>query len=211
MNFNLLCVYIGYFFMVLNVVLYTVSFFQVKKANGFFMTYLYFAFIMNAIMYVYYILHRSNLVFMNLFFIGDMVLLGLFYSSILKTKWQKMGVKLSIVTALLFLIIQIVLNVKQLFTFNLFVIALTCTSLVIFAVMHLYNMLTDKKDYYYFTIGLILYLSSSTILYLVGGLTVKLPDNVKLISWNLNAVLMIVYQLFILYEWNVGFFVRKSK
>lgn len=197
--------------MVLNVVLYTVSFFQVKKANGFFMTYLYFAFIMNAIMYVYYILHRSNLVFMNLFFIGDMVLLGLFYSSILKTKWQKMGVKLSIVTALLFLIIQIVLNVKQLFTFNLFVIALTCTSLVIFAVMHLYNMLTDKKDYYYFTIGLILYLSSSTILYLVGGLTVKLPDNVKLISWNLNAVLMIVYQLFILYEWNVGFFVRKSK
>ena len=175
------------------------------------MAYLYFAFIMNAIMYVYYILHRSNLVFMNLFFIGDMVLLGLFYSSILKTKWQKMGVKLSIVTALLFLIFQIALNVEQLFTFNLFVIALTCALLLVFAILHLYNMLTDKKDYYYFTIGLILYLSSSTILYLVGGLTVKLPDNVKLISWNLNAVLMIVYQLFILYEWNIRFFVRKPK
>lgn len=204
-NFYFFCIYLGYFFIVLNVVLYTISFFRKKKVNGFFMAYLYFAFTMHAIMYLFYKLNRNNLLFMNMFFIGDMILLGLFFASILKNEKQKIGIKLSIALALLILIFQIALNIEQLFTFNLFEITLTCTLLVVFAIMHLYSMLVEQKNFYYFTIGLILYLSSSTILYLVGGLTIQLPASIKLISWHLNTILMIVFQLFILYEWKVSF------
>lgn len=199
------CVYVGYFFLVLNVALYTISFFRGKKANGFFMAYLYFYFIMNAIMHVLYLLHKDNLIVMNFFFIGDMVWMGLFYASILKNKMQIKIVKSILMFVLLLLLVQIASDSSQLFKFNLFEIAITCLATILFALMHLYNMLTNKKVYYFFTIGLIFYLCSSTILYLVGGLTINLSDSMKLITWNLNAILFVIYQLFILYEWKVSF------
>jgi hypothetical protein len=203
------CVYVGYFFLVLNVALYTISFFQGKKANGFFMVYLYFSFLMNAVMHLLYMLHKDNLIVMNFFFIGDMVLLGLFYASILKNKTQEKVVKSSVVIVLLLLLVQIMREPDQLFKYNLFEIAITCLATILFALMHMYNMLTGKKVYYFFTIGLLLYLCSSTILYLVGGLTILFSKSMMLITWILNAILIIIYHLFILYEWKVSFLSTK--
>lgn len=199
----------GYVLIVLNLILYAISFFRKEEVNVFLMLYLLFAVVMNLGMEVLYLWHRSNLVVMNLFFIGDMILIGLFFASILKSEKQKIIVKRAIVLALLVLSVQLVLDSSQLYKFNLFEIALTSLLLVVFALLHLYQMLTDKKNYYFFTIGVILYMSGSTILYLVGNLTVNLPDNFKLITWGLNAVLIIVYQLFILYEWKISFLGRK--
>lgn len=174
------------------------------------MAYLYFYFIMNAIMYLLMKMDKENLIVMNFFFIGDMVWMGLFYASILKNKMQIKVVKSLLIFALLLLLVQIMREPDQLFKFNLFEIAITCLVTIVFALMHLYNMLTGKKVYYFFTIGLLLYLCSSTILYLVGGLTVNLSDSMKLVTWNLNAILLVVFYLFILYEWKVSF-LHKSK
>lgn len=209
-DFNWFLIYSSYFFVILNVIVYTISFFQGKKANVFFMVYLYFYFIMNATMYVMMKLHKDNLIVMNFFFIGDMVWMGLFYASILKNKTQEKVVKSSLVIVLLLLLLQILWEPDQLFKYNLFEIAITCLATILFAMMHLYNMLTGKKVFYFFTIGLLLYLCSSTILYLVGGLTINLSDSMKLITWNLNTILLIVFHLFILYEWKVSFYKKKK-
>jgi hypothetical protein len=195
----------GYVILVLNLILYSISFFRERKVNGFFMLYLCFAVIMNFFMEVLYLLHQSNLIVMNLFFIGDLILIGLFYVSILKGKKQKTVVKSCIGVALLFILMQLVFDPSQLFKFNLFEITLCSLLLVGFALVHLYNMLSQQKEYYYFTIAVILYMSSSTILYLVGNLTIDLSEDYKFISWGINAALLIIYQLFILYEWKVSF------
>lgn len=209
-DFSSIFIYLGYFLLTLNVVLYTISFFQGKKVNGFFMAYLYFNFLMNVTMYLLMKMHTDNLIIMNLFFVGDMVWMGLFYNSILKNKMQENIVKSGLVIVLLLLLVQIASDSSQLYKFNLFEIAITCLITILFALMHLYNMLTGKKVYYFFTIGLLLYLCSSTILYLVGGLTINLSDSMKLITWNLNVILLVVYYLFIFYEWKTGFFVKKQ-
>ncbi|WP_225585437.1 hypothetical protein [Flavobacterium sp. MDT1-60] len=72
-------------------------------------------------------------------------------------------------------------------------------------------MLTDSKKYYYITVGIIIYLLASTVLFLVGNLTIGLSKEVRLISWNLNAFFVAVNQLFILYEWKVSFSGKKLK
>jgi len=91
------------------------------------------------------------------------------------------------------------------FKFNLFEIVLTSLLVVVFALLYLYKMLTDSKKYYYITVGIIIYLLASTVLFLVGNLTIGLSKEVRLISWNLNAFFVLVNQLFILYEWKVSF------
>ncbi|MCD9577491.1 hypothetical protein [Flavobacterium soyae] len=69
-------------------------------------------------------------------------------------------------------------------------------------------MLTENRTYYYVTIAVILFMLGSTILYLVGNLTLTLSENVKYLSWKLNAFLFIIYHLLILYEWMKSFYVK---
>ncbi|MFB3390263.1 hypothetical protein [Flavobacterium sp. LAR06] len=157
-------------------------------------------------MEVMYILKVNNLPVLNMFFIGQMILLGLFYNSLLKIKIQKIFVKICIVVALLILVVQFALDTSQFLKFNLFEIALTCLLIVVFALLHLYNMLTEGKKYYYVSIGIITYLFASTVLFLIGNLSFSLSDDLKYLIWTLNAFLSIVYQFFILYEWKVSFY-----
>lgn len=170
------------------------------------MSYLFFSFVMQLSMEVMYHLKVNNLPVLNTFFIGQMILLGLFYNSLLKLKIQKLFVKVCIVVGLLILVIQFALDPIQFLKFNLFEIALTCLLIVVFALLHLYNMLTEGKMYYYVSIGIIIYLFASTVLFLIGNLSFSLSDDLKYLIWTLNAFLALAYQFFILYEWKVSFY-----
>jgi hypothetical protein len=156
-------------------------------------------------MEIMYYLHMNNLFAINLFFIGQMIFVGLFYESILKNKKQQLFVKCLIALVLAILLLQYFIDSSEFMKFNLFAITITSLSLVVFALLHFYNMLSDNKEYYYYTIGVIFYLLTSTVLYLVGNLTSDLTDDLKYLSWRLNAFLILMYYLFILFEWKVSF------
>ncbi|URM37034.1 hypothetical protein [Flavobacterium anhuiense] len=203
-------IYSGYLILLINLLLYSYSFFRKEKANVFFVSYLTFIFIIQISMEILYYLKRNNLFLVNSFFIGQMLFLGLFYNSILKVKSQKQFVKISLVLALLVLIVQFINAPQEFLKFNLFEITLTSLLIVVFALLHFYNMLTENKKYYYVNIGIMLYLLSSTVLFIIGNLTSVLNNEVKYLSWQLNAFLNIVYYLFILFEWKVSFSKKAS-
>ena len=206
-----LVIYGGYFILLLDLILYTYSFFRTEKANVFFVLYLVFCFVMQCSLEIMYHLHvKNNLFFVNLFFIGQMILLGLFYQSILSSKGQKKVVKWSLILSLVILSIQLCIDYSQFLEFNLLAITISSLLIIVYALLHFYNMLTGHKEYYYFTIGVIFYLLTSTILFLVGNLTIGLSNEFKLMSWTLNAFLILVYYLFILFEWKVTFFSKKQ-
>lgn len=140
-----------------------------------------------------------------MFFIGQMILLGLFYNSLLQIKSQKIFVKVSLIVALLILAVQLTVDSSQFLKFNLFEITLTSLLIVVFALLHLYNMLTESKIYYYISVGIIIYSLASTVLFLIGNLSSGLSDDLKYLTWMLNAFLSLVYQFFIFYEWKVSF------
>ena len=203
-------IYSGYLILLLNLTLYTYSFFRKGKANVFFVCYLAFAFSMQFFMEVMYFLRMNNLFAINIFFIGQMILLGLFYHSLLPIKSQKIFVKASLFVALSILAVQFIMEPVQFLKFNLFEITLTSLLIVVFALLHLYNLLTESKKFYYVSIGIIFYLLASTVLFLIGNLSSGLSNDVKYLSWMLNAFLILVYQFFILYEWIRSFSRRAS-
>jgi len=198
-------IYSGYLILLIDLILYSFSFFRKEKANVFFIFYLAFIFFIQISMEILYYLKMNNLFLVNSFFIGQMILLGLFYNSILKVKIQKRFVKVSLILSLLVLITQFINSPQEFLKFNLFEITLTSLLIVVFALLHFYNMLTENKTYYYVNIGIILYLLSSTVLFIIGNLTSVLNNEVKYLSWQLNAFLNIIYYLFIFYEWKVSF------
>jgi len=198
-------IYSGYFILLINLILYIHSFFRKKKANVFFVSYLAFSFVMQVSMEVMYHLHTSNLFLANIFIIGQMILLGLFYNSLFTLKSQKNFVLISLAAALLVLGVQFIMDLNEFLRFNLFSIALTSLLVVVFALIHFYNMLTEVKKYYYISIGIVFYLLASTVLYFIGNLTHNLSNEFKFLSWQLNAFLIIIYYLFILYEWKKSF------
>ena len=82
-------IYSGYAILIINLILYSFSFFRSEKVNVFFVCYLAFASLMQFFMEVMSHMHINNLFAVNIFFIGQMIFLGLFYKSLLKINKQK--------------------------------------------------------------------------------------------------------------------------
>ena len=202
-------IYLGYSVLILDSVLFAIAFFKREKGNGFFLSYLLFATIMQLSMEAFYHLHIKNLFLMNLFFIGQMMVLGLFYSSLTYLKNQKTVIHTIMAINMLAIGVQSWFDYEQFFKYNLLVIVITNLSVIVFAVFHLYNMLTAEKKYYYVTIGVILYLLASTMVFVVGNINAKLSMDLRFILVTFNSILLIFYYLLILYEWKVSFFIKK--
>ena len=199
-------IYSGYLVLLLNLILFSYSFFRKEKANVFLVSYLAFAFVMQCSLELLYRIEINNLFAVNIFFIGQMILLGLFYNSLLPIKSQKIFVKSALVIAIFLLAGQFVMDSSQFLKFNLFEITLTSLLIVSFALLHFYNMLTENKKFYYVSFGTVFYLLGCTVLFLIGNFSTGLSDNIKYLTWMLNAFLFLVYHLFILYEWKVSFY-----
>lgn len=198
-------IYSSYLILLINLILYSYSFFRKEKANVFFVSYLAFSWVLQFSMEIIYSYGLNNLFLVNIFFIGQMILLGLFYNSLFHLKAQKKFVKATLIIALLILSVQFVIDSSQFLKFNLFEITLTSLLIVVFALLHFYNMLTENKKYYYVSVGLVFYLLASTVLFLIGNLSSGLSDDLKFLSWQLNALLLIIYYLIILFEWIKSF------
>lgn len=146
-------------------------------------------------------LHYQNLYLSHFYFIGQFIMLSFFYKNLFKEALQKRMVNIGFVFCLLVLGIQYGLDPSLLFKFNLFEIFITSFLLIIYAAFHFYNMLNSKKEFYYINMGVLLYLFGSIVLFLAGNLMATLSPKINKIPWILNAILFIVYQIFIFVEW----------
>ncbi len=196
---------LGYTLLLINFLLFVSRFSKQDKAYKIFTLYTFWLIVVQLSASIIKDFSMSNLFLSHFYFIGQFVMLSLFYLLLFKLPRQKKIVKLGLLLGLLILGIQYYLEPDLFFKFNLFEIFITSLLLTIYATIHLYNMLTSKKEFYYITIGILLYLFSSTILFLIGNLTITLSPKWQFLTWEINALLVVVYQLFILYEWKNSF------
>ncbi len=205
-----LIVNLGYIVLLINFIVFASRFTKQTKAYKIFTIYLSWLIVvqLSATVGKYYL--ESNLFLSHFYFIGQFILLSLFYLSLFKLNGQKKTIKLGLIIGLCVLGIQYYLEPSLFFKFNLLEIFITSFLITIYAIIHLYNMLTDKKKFYFITIGVLLYLVSSSILFLIGNLTLVLSPKWQFLTWKINAFLVVIYQLVILYQWKYDFFNRKE-
>jgi hypothetical protein len=201
-----LLVSIGNFLLLMNLILFIKGFPNQGKAFKIYTFYLAGVFIIQVISGLFkHVLKFENLFLSHFYFIGQFVLLSFFYLTILKKDFQKKIVKVSLVIGLSVLGIQFANDTSLFFKFNLFEIVITSFLLIVFASFHFYNLLNERKEFYYINMGILMYLFGSTILFLTGNLSIMLHSKFNKIPWTLNAFLYIVYQIFVLIEWKKSF------
>lgn len=196
---------IGYLILLLNLILFIKGFRNNGKAYSIFTWYLGVIFLVQITSMTLKKFNINNLFLSHFYFIGQFVLLSLFYLHILKEEFQKKIVKVCLVIGLLALGIQYANDFSLFLKFNLFEIFITSLLLILYATFHFYNMLNEKKEFYFINMGVLFYLFGSTILFLVGNLTIVLSPKMNKITWILNSILYVLYQIFILVEWKKSF------
>jgi hypothetical protein len=201
-----LFVYIGYLILLLNLTLFIKGYPNQGKAFKIFTWYLGIIFVIQIVSSILNNMSIHNLFLSHFYFIGQFIVLSLFFISIFKKTYQKRIIKTGLFVGLLVLAFQYVKEPSLFFKFNLFEIIITSILLVTYATFHFYNLLvSEKKEFYYINTGILLYLVGSSVLFLVGNLMLSLSPKLNKIPWILNAFLYIFYQLFILVEWKKNF------
>ena len=190
--------------------LYLKVFFQQGKSFKIFTLYIVGTVLVQLFSKIFLKLYSNNLFISHYYFIGQFVFLSLFFKSLFTNRFQKSVANWILICGLTLLVIQYSMEPAIFYKFNLFEIFLTSFLIIILAAMHLYNLLTEGKVFYYCTIGILIYLSGSTILFFVGNLTAILSEKYQFLPWTINAALVVIYQLFILFQWRKTIYFKKK-
>ena len=203
---------LGLFLIVLNAILYLKSYIFNKRSVTLLYLTLY-LFICAVIMIISsYLGYKgdSNLHYSHLYFISQFIFLSLFYKSIFKTN-QRKWVTTVLIIILLVLTIQYINKPELINKFNLFEIFVTSFPLIIYSGMHLYNSLSKKGEFMIFNSGVLIYITTSTLIFILGNyLSGFFNDTIRSI-WLLNKVLYVIFLLLILIEWKKTILRVKSK
>jgi hypothetical protein len=194
-------IYLGYFLLAVNTIFLLIGF---KKNDTPFKAFCIYSVCMFCVQliswYMASILHRNNIYISHFYFWLQFLTLSIFFYYLIPSTKIKQGIVYSTLAVTLIIAVSYILNPKQFFTFNYVEISTTAFAIIIYALIHLYNMLSEQKKYYNLIIGLIIYLFGSTIIFLAGNLAMSLPKGTMRNIWSLNIYLYVVYQGLILFE-----------
>jgi len=148
-----------------------------------------------------------NLYLSHIYFGSQFIFLSFFYRSLFIKKLQKRLVDVVLLMVFGSLCIQYGFNPNLFNKFNLFEIVVCSFPLVVYAIIHLFNALTIKGGFMYLNIGVILYLTSSTLIFILGDYLagVRVKSLMVRSVWFVNKMLYVVYLLLIYIEWHKSF------
>jgi hypothetical protein len=151
----------------------------------------------------------NNLYLSHVYFIEQFLLLSYFYSTLDFSKIQLLFLKISVGVVLTILMIQYILFPKLIFQFNEIEIVLCNFPLIIFSLFHYYNSIGEKTSYPFINMGVLVYLSCSTVVFCSGNLMTLLNMKVNRTIWVFNNIISILFQVLLFVEWYR--FYRKTK
>ena len=143
----------------------------------------------------------ENLILSHAYFCGQFIMLSLFYLELLKEKYQQQIIKWNLGITISVVVLSFSLNPSSLFNYNPIEILFTSISLLVYSTFHFYNMLSNKKEFYYISCGILIYLFGSTVTFLPRNLHYKFDFSFDNILQSLNVGLYIIYLIFIFIEW----------
>jgi hypothetical protein len=144
---------------------------------------------------------NSNLFISHFYFNFQFLFLSFFFYKLFDRPVLKKLIILTLVIIEAILAIQYYQLPALFWQFNLFEILTISFILIGYSLIHLYNGLGEEKKYFYFSIGLIMYLLCSSIIFMSGNLELVFFYEPYIDIWVFNSILYIIYQLLVFKEW----------
>ncbi len=140
---------------------------------------------------------NSNFFLSHFIFHCEYLFLSSFYYKIIHNKWVKNAIVFVSVLFYISLFIQYYQDPSVFWRFNLFEILFISITLIIFGLTYLYSTLGEQDTYYNISIGLILFMLCSSVIYISGNYDLVLWQNPFIDIWIFNYLFFIIYQIFI--------------
>lgn len=142
---------------------------------------------------------KSNIFLSHYYFMGQFIILSLFFKELLKKKWVY-GV-LGIV--FIALVIQYAVQPEIYSYYNKFGMFFTQMLLVFFAILYLYRSIGERSEFLLINIGIILYFTTTSLIFYTGNLVFSpgIDQDLVLLIFNINSILYLVFQILIFVEW----------
>lgn len=209
-SFKNLIIYTGYIFLFINLIIYFKSFRKNSKAFKYITYYLLFTSIIQLISEIIAsnktINNGNNLFLSHYYFIGQLILLSLFYYNIIKSKIKKLVILSLSSVIVLFLVITLISNNKLYLTFYLPEAVLCSLSIVIYSIFYFMESFgVVNKKFLIFNSGTFIYILTSTLIFSSANLIFDVSRELYLLVWNINSFLYIVFQILIFFEWYKNF------
>jgi hypothetical protein len=145
----------------------------------------------------------NNLFLSHFYFNFQFLFLSFFFYQLFKSALLKKVVVFVLILVYSFLAIQYYQKPHIFWEFNIPEILSISFILIGYSLIHLYNTLGEKKLYYYFCIGLIMYLLCSSIIFMSGKFELVFSQDPYVDIWIFNSLFYILYQIFIFKEWKM--------
>jgi hypothetical protein len=192
---------VSYVLHFINILLFFTGFSRNGKAYKIFTIYLFVILLGEMISIVMIKNKYENICMSHYYFIFQFIFLSLFYLEILSLPVQRKIVKIGLILIPSILIFQYITNPKLIFIFNLFEVFVCSFSIVTYATFHFYNMLNEKRLFYYINSGVLIYLFGSTIIFLSGNVMIMRGTGLAYYLVYINVFLYIFYLTMIFIEW----------
>lgn len=203
---------IGFAILFINIIIYFIGFAKHGKAYKFFVFYLLTLGVVQLIMETYAAAGRNNHFLSTYYLFSQFILLSYFFYHLFLDARRGRSLFIKYASALIVagLIIQYVVYPGLYYTFNSLGFLITTCMLVVYCVLYLYELLSKKLPFYYTTIGIFIYLISSSIIFASAVSIMSFADEISIYIWKINALLFILYQLLILWEWKQTFYPKAA-
>lgn len=139
----------------------------------------------------------NNLFLSHYYFTFQFALLSLFFSRLVKYKYQKKIINILLVVILTLVLGYYVKYPNDYYSFNVFEIILTSIPLIIYSLIVLIQKFEGSSHFLFITSGFFLYMICSTLLFTTGNISADLKKTI----WYLNNILYVIYQILIFIEW----------
>jgi len=190
--------YIGYVVLAINFLVYFKSYRKESVAFKIFTYYLLFCLLVQVLTSGLRFFKIYNLFLSHFYFIGQFLLLSIFFKKILQGKILNNIISYLAFIPLAFSILYHIQYPSKFFQFNIYEIIITSIPLVIYSFIFFFQRVGNSEGKFLFVIsGFLLYTICSTLLFATGNI----EASIKKYIWYCNVSLYLVYQILIFIEW----------
>lgn len=205
--------YIGLCVLLINTIIYSIGFSQKGKAYRSFVVYLFSLFVIQTLTEICATKNINNHFIATYYLFIPFIVLSLFFHYLFSgiDSWKKYVVLFATPLIAIGLIVQYCMYPTLYYDFNPLGLLVTTCALIVYAVMYLFELISKQMPFHYVTIGIFIYFISSLLIFVSATSIVSFNQEISNFIWNINALLFIVYQLLILWEWKQTFYLKTTK
>ncbi len=204
MNYNDFITNTCYLLLIINTLVFTISYNSKNKASKYFIMYLILCLFVQLFSSILSDLRQNNLYLFHYFITGQFIFLSLLFSKLQEFKKIKKLIRSLAFVIALSIILYFYKTPDALNKWNVLEISLTSIPLLIYSFLFFVKKISNDKDkkYIYFNSGFFVYTLCSTLIFSVGNIGTR---TLKLYVWDINNILYIIFQILIFVEWYKNF------